>query len=77
MDKFKAKESLYSAGEEVSECCNIRVVEDFRMINGDHHDIIEIYRCSLCNNECQVLDLSDVIAKDSVDLDLHNKKYGY
>jgi len=39
---------------EISKCCKNSVYEDFRDNPRDHHDPIEIYRCSKCNLECEI-----------------------
>lgn len=39
---------------EISKCCKNSVYEDFKDNPRDHHDPIEIYRCSKCKLECEI-----------------------
>ena len=39
---------------EISKCCGVEVYESFKDNLKDHHDPIEIYRCSKCQLECDI-----------------------
>lgn len=42
---------------EVSTCCGVEAIEDYKDNPRDHHDPIEIYTCSKCKKECEVEDV--------------------
>jgi len=62
---------------DVSSCCGGTVTEGYRD-SMDHHNPVATCFCDSCGYECEVEqvkvlnDIEDIIAKDQVDLDLHN-----
>lgn len=44
---------------QVSTCCRVEAIEDFKENPRDHHDPIEIYTCSKCKKECDVEDVCE------------------
>lgn len=60
---------------EVSVCCKATPIEDTKENPRDHHDPIEIYRCSKCHKECEVEEVCElcngtgVVDKDERDSD--------
>jgi len=45
---------------EMSECCKANALEDYRPGLLDHHDLIEIYRCSKCKQECDLTEVCSI-----------------
>lgn len=54
----------------LSDCCAADVVEDVKSSIRDHHDTIEIYRCTECGNECDADEADEEVMKmDEMSLD--------
>lgn len=43
----------------LSECCGAEPREDHRYRNGNHHDLVDIYVCTKCEKECDVVSSPD------------------
>lgn len=44
----------------ISKCCKADALEDVKTNPKDHHDLIDIYICEKCKQECEVDEVCDI-----------------